>query len=107
LNPLRKGPASFGIAVSLFFARRLEKAVAMLLLSLQEFPNWAPCLRVLASCYAHLGRLEEAQALVEKLKQITPNLNPRAQQFRREDREYYLDGLRLAVGGAPEEVTRR
>ena len=99
LNPLRKGPASFGIAVCHFFARRLEKAAAMLLLSLQEYPNWAPCLRVLASCYAHLGRLGEAQAIVEKLRQITPKLNPHAQQYRIcEDREYFLDGFRLAVG---------
>src|SRR5262249_10855470 len=48
LNPLRKAPATFGIAVGHFFARRLEKAAAMLLRSLQEYPNWAPCLRVLA-----------------------------------------------------------
>jgi hypothetical protein len=40
----------------------------MLLLSLEEYPNWEPCLRVLASCYAHLGRLEDAQWIAEKLK---------------------------------------
>src|SRR5262249_54924209 len=93
LNPLRKTPATFGIAVGHFFARRLDKAAAMLLLSLQENPNWAPCLRFLASCYAHLGRLEDAQAIVEKLRQITPVLVPTAEHWRiREDREYYLDG---------------
>ena len=33
MNPLRKGsPASFGMALGHFFARRSEKAVAMLLL---------------------------------------------------------------------------
>src|SRR5262249_42921823 len=99
LNPLRKAPTTFGIAVGHFFARRLEKAAAMLLLSLQEYPNWAPCLRVLASCYAHLGRLEDAQRIAEKLKQITPVLVPSAEHWRiREDREFYLVGLRLAVG---------
>jgi TolB-like protein/class 3 adenylate cyclase len=105
LNPLRKAPSSFGIAVGDFFARRLEKAAAMLLLSLQEHPNWAPCLRFLASCYAHLGRIGDAQSTVEKLRLITPDPIPSAEQWRiHEDREFYLDGLRLAVGVAPEEV---
>jgi tetratricopeptide (TPR) repeat protein len=36
LNPMRRAPASFGIAVAHFFARRLEKAAAMLFLSMQE-----------------------------------------------------------------------
>jgi adenylate cyclase len=70
----------------------------MLMVSLQETPNWAPCLRFLASCYAHLGRLRDAQAIVEKLKSITPDLIPSAEHWRvREDREFFLDGLRLAV----------
>ena len=50
LNPLRKAPATFSIGVAHFFARRLEKAAAMLLVSLQQTPNWAPCLRFIASC---------------------------------------------------------
>jgi tetratricopeptide (TPR) repeat protein len=66
LNPLRKAPATFGMAVGHFFARRLEKSSAMLLRSLQEYPNWAPCLRFLASCYAHMGRLGDAQAIVTR-----------------------------------------
>jgi adenylate cyclase len=104
LNPMRRAPATFGIAVGHFFARRLENATAMLSLSLQEHPNWAPCLRFLASGYAHLGRLVNAQLIVEKLSNVTPDLIPDAQHWRiRGDREYYLDGLRLAVGAAPEE----
>ena len=47
LNPLRKAPATYGIGVAHFFARRLEKAAAMLLVSLQVTPNWAPCLAFL------------------------------------------------------------
>jgi TolB-like protein len=105
LDPLRKGPATFSIGVAHFFARRLEKAATMLLVSLQETPNWAPCLRFLASCYAHLGRLVDARSIVEKLRQITPDLVPSAEHWRvREDREFFLDGLRLAVGVTPEEV---
>jgi hypothetical protein len=87
------------MAVGHFFARLLEKAAAMLLLSAQEQPNWGPCLRFLASGYAHLGRLGDAQSIVEKLKSITPDLVPGAEHFRiREYREYYLEGSRLAVG---------
>ena len=59
----------------------------------------APCLRFLASRYAHLGRMRDAQAIVERLKSITPDPIPSAEQWRiHEDREYYLEGLRLAVG---------
>jgi TolB-like protein/Tfp pilus assembly protein PilF len=98
LDPLRKTHATISIGIAHFFARRLEKAAAMLLVSLQETPNWAPSLRFLASCYAHLGRLVDARPLVEKLRQITPDLVPSAEHWRvREDREFYLDGLRLAV----------
>ena len=98
LNPLRKAPATYSIGVAHFFARRLEKAAAMLLVSLQETPNWVPCLRLLASSYAHMGRLADAQVIVEKLRQITPDLIPSAKHWRvREDRQFYLDGLRLAV----------
>jgi adenylate cyclase len=98
LNPLRRAPATYSIGLAHFFARRLEKAVATLLVSLQETPNWPPCLRFLASCYAHLGRMRDAQAIVEKLKSITPDLIPSAEHWRvREDREFFLEGLRLAV----------
>jgi hypothetical protein len=92
-----------GLRLVTFFTRRLETAAAMLMLSLQEQPNWEPRLRFLASCYAHLGQLGDAQSIVEKLRQITPVLVPSAEHWRiREDREYYLDGLRLAVGVTPE-----
>ena len=98
LNPLRKAPVTFSIGLAHFFARRLEKAAAMLLVSLQQTPNWPPCLRFLASCYAHLGRLVDAGSIVEKLRQITPDLVPSAEHWRvREDREFFLEGLRLAV----------
>ncbi len=90
LDPLRKKRATISIGIAHFFARRLEKAAAMLLVSLQETPNWAPSLRFLASCYAHLGRLVDARSLVEKLRQITPDLVPSAEHWRvRKDREFF------------------
>jgi adenylate cyclase len=99
LNPLRPSPPSFGIAVGHFCAGRLERAVAMLRLSLQENPNWPPCYRVLASCCAHLGRLDEARATIERLRNITPSVIPVAEHWRvPEQRAFFLEGLRLATG---------
>jgi adenylate cyclase len=101
LNPRRKAPSCFGIGVAHFFARRLDKAEAMLLLSLQESPNWAPTYRFLASCFAHMGRSRDAQDMVRKLRELTPVLIPTAEHWRiPEDREFYLAGLRLAAGEA-------
>src|SRR6516164_3376690 len=61
--------------------------------------------RFMASCLAHLGRLKEAEELVKRLQAITPVVIPTAEHWRiPEDREYFLHGLRLAVGVAPEDV---
>ena len=46
-----------------------------------------------------MGRLDEARAIVTKLRAITPQLMQRHLPFRRpEDRELYLSSLRLAMG---------
>jgi hypothetical protein len=51
-----------------------------------------------------LGRLKEAQELVKRLQAITPVVIPTAEHWRiREDREYFLHGLRLAAGVAEDE----
>jgi adenylate cyclase len=98
LNPLRRAPSSFGIAVAHFFAGRLERAAAMLRLSLQENPTWPPCYRFLASCCAHLGRLDEARAIVQRLQEITPLVMPSAEHWRvASQREFFLEGLRMAA----------
>ena len=96
------------IGMGHFFARRTEKAAEMLRLSLQENSEWPPTFRFMASCLAHLGRLKEAQELVKQLRAITPTVIPSGGHWRIcEDREYFLDGLRLAVGVAPEDVASR
>jgi adenylate cyclase len=93
--------ALVGIGVGHFFAQRLEEAKAMLLLSLQEHPTWAPILRFLASCCAHMGHLDEARDIVKRLRDITPVVVPSAEHWRNpEHREFYLNGLRLAAGEA-------
>jgi tetratricopeptide (TPR) repeat protein len=93
------------IGMGHFFARRSETAFEMLGFSLQEKPTWPPTLRFMASCLAHMGRLEEARDAINRLRAITPVVIPSAEHWRiREDREYYLDGLRLAAGVGRDEV---
>jgi adenylate cyclase len=100
LNPRDSLPGTLmGIGVGHFFASRLEEARSMLLRSLQERPGWAPTSRFLAACYAHLGRLDEARAIVEQLRVLTAVVMPDAAHWRNpEHREFYLSGLRLAAG---------
>ena len=100
LNPRDPSPATLmGIGVGHFFARRLEEARSMLLRSLQEQPGWVPTSRFLAACYAHLGRLDEARAIVEQLRVLTSVVVPDAAHWRNpEHRKFYLSGLRLAAG---------
>jgi adenylate cyclase len=81
-----------------FFTRRFEKAAELLSLSIRETPL-PPTYRFLASCYAHMGRLEEAGALVEHLRKIGAEIVPTIHPFYDPaDRELYLSGLRLAAG---------
>jgi tetratricopeptide (TPR) repeat protein len=88
-----------GIGVGYFFARRFDEARIMLLRSLQENPAWIPVYRFLASCYAHMGRLDDARDIVQQLRGLTPLVMPTAAHWRNpEHREFYLSGLRLAAG---------
>jgi TolB-like protein/class 3 adenylate cyclase len=90
-----------GIGVGHFFARRYDEARTMLLRSMQENPNWVPSYRFLASCYAQMGRLGEAREIIERLQTLTDVVVPHATHWRNaEHREFYLEGLRLAVGEA-------
>jgi adenylate cyclase len=99
LNPLQgRQDLYLGIGVGHFFARRFEDAAATLLLALQEGPSWVPTYRFLASCYAHLGRLEEAREMVRRLRKLTAEVVPSATHWRNRDhRKLYLDGLRMAM----------
>ena len=55
--------------------------------------------RWLASCYAHMGRLDEARNVVTRLRTVSPVVVPPATQFRNpEHRELLLSGLRMAAG---------
>jgi TolB-like protein/class 3 adenylate cyclase len=102
LNPRDPGAATLmGIGVGHFFSGRLEEARSTLMRSLQERPGWVPTSRFLAACYAHLGRLDEARAIIEQLRALTSVVVPSADHWRNPvQREFYLSGLRLAAEAA-------
>jgi len=73
--------------------------VPKLLLAIQDSPSFTHPYRVLAACYAHMGRLDEAREIVERLRTITRGMVPSTTPYRNlEHRELFLSGLRLAAG---------
>ena len=82
-----------------FFKRQFDEAAAKLLLDIQDHPGFLPSYRTLAACYAHMGRLDEARAIVARLRAITPVIVPSVVPYQNaDDRELFLSGLRLAAG---------
>jgi adenylate cyclase len=102
LNPRdRKARHLTGIGVAHFLNRRFDEAETKFVISLEELPTWAVTYRFLASCYAHMGRLGEAQGIVARLRTITPVVVPKLVPFRNPEHcELLLSGLRLAAGDA-------
>jgi TolB-like protein len=97
----RVGMALSQIGQAYFFKRRFEEAASKLLLAIQDDPGFPNSYRTLAACYAHMGRLDEARAVVTQLRTITPQVVPSILPWRNpEDRELLLSGLRLAAGEA-------
>src|SRR6516164_8085509 len=95
----RVGTSLSLIGQALFLAQRFEEAVPKLLLAIQEDPSFPAPYRYLAACYAHMGRLAEARAIVARLRRITSGLGRGDSWFRdAEHRDLYLSGLRLATG---------
>jgi TolB-like protein len=95
----RVGTPLLTIGRAHFFNRRLDEAVPKLLLAIQEDPSFPPPYRFLAACYAHMGRLDEARAIVARLRAITSHVVSVDLPYRSpRDREFFLSGLRLAAG---------
>ena len=94
----RMGVPLFAMGMAYFVERRFDEAAASLPLAIQDNLGSTNPYRYPAVCYAHMGRLDEARAVVAKLRANTPlvmlsdlpYVNP-------EDRELLLPGLRLAV----------
>jgi adenylate cyclase len=99
----RVGTPLFAIGQAHFLARRFEEAVPKLLLAIQDDPRYPEPHRVLAACYAHMGRLNDAQKIMARLHAITHTAIPDVSYLRNpEHRELYLSGLRLAMGETDE-----
>ena len=87
------------IGIAHFLARRFDEAAPTLRLAIQEDSSFPLPYRYLAACYAHLGRLDDARDVVERLRAIPavvvrdrgPLRNPK-------QRELFLSGLRMAAG---------
>jgi adenylate cyclase len=102
LSPRARVGTTVGIiGTAHLVSRRFDEALPKLLLAIQETPNSPVPYRWLASCYAHMGRLDEARSVVGRLRTISSMVVPPATQFRNpEHRELLLSGLRLAAGEA-------
>jgi adenylate cyclase len=102
LNP--RGQRGFnlaGIGMAHLLAHRFAEALVPLRVSLEEVPTFTPSYRTLAACYAHMGRLKEAQEVIRRLASLTPVVVPTADPFLDpEHRDLLLSGLRLAAGQA-------
>ena len=80
---------------------RFHEAVPHLRLAIEEEPAFTEPYRLLAACYAHLGRIDDAREVVERLRLFTPMVVPPQIPYRSEaHREVYFSGLRLAAGEA-------
>ena len=94
----RVGWALLTIGAALFYIRRFDEAVQKLLVAIQEDASLPNPYRYLAACYAHMGRLDDARAIVRRLRAITGVVIPDLSYLRNaEHRELYLSGLRLAA----------
>jgi adenylate cyclase len=99
LNPRPDPRMLAGIGQAHFFNRQFDDAIENLLMAHHDRPTNVMICRFLVSSYAHMGRLDEAREMVQRLRAITSVVVPNAMQYRiPEHRELFLSGLRLAVG---------
>jgi tetratricopeptide (TPR) repeat protein len=97
----RQGTPLGAIGNAYFFKRQFDEAAANLLLAIQHDPGFPIPYRMLAACYAHMGRLEEARGIVARLREITAVVIPDTSYLRNpEHRELLMSDLRLATGEA-------
>ena len=82
-----------------FFQRKLDEAAAKLVLAIQDDPGNTRTYQVLAACFAYMGRLDDARAIVSRLRAITSEIVPSDLPWRNPEHcELFLSGLRLAMG---------
>ena len=97
----RTGNALHILGLAYFFQRKLDEAASKLLLAIQDNPGFPRAYQVLAACYAHMGRLDDARAIVSRLRAITSQIVPSDLPWHNPEHcELFLSGLRLAAGEA-------
>lgn len=100
----RFGTPLTAIGNALVFAERFNEAIPKLHRAIQEDRSFPPNYRLLAICYAHLGRLDEARAALTALPNTAPlalrslERSYRAMSRIPEHRELGLSGIRIAAG---------
>jgi TolB-like protein/class 3 adenylate cyclase/tetratricopeptide (TPR) repeat protein len=105
---LRLGPRDpvgvplYAMGLAHLFSRRFIDAAEKLALSVHAYSGWPAPYRALAACYAHMGRLEDARAVIEQLRSVGAlTASSEINRYRRaEDRELLLSGLHMAAGEA-------
>jgi adenylate cyclase len=100
LSPRAANMPTFLIGTALFFSRRFEEAVPRLWVAIEDRPAFPNPYRYLAACYAHMGLLDEAHAMIARLRAIIPEVivDLRLPYRNPQHRELFLSGLRLALG---------
>jgi adenylate cyclase len=98
----RAGDEALLIGTALFFGRHFEDAVPRLWVAIEAMPGFPNPYRYLAACYAHMGLLDEARAMIARLRAIMPEVmvNLPLPYRNPQHRELFLSGLRLAMGEA-------
>src|SRR5262249_9223652 len=71
------GRTLFALGKAHFVTHRFDDALAQLLLAIQDNPGAPGAYGFLAECYAHMGPLDGACAIVARLRAITPQIRPR------------------------------
>ena len=96
----RLGTVNLHIGMAYLVSRRFDEALPKLLLDIQDVePSNPGPYRYLAACYAHMGRLDDALRMIERLRAITPLVLEDLTYWRNpEHRDLVLSGLRLAMG---------
>ena len=105
MDPLdpRFHQAQNAMAAAYFFQRDFQKALELARGVVARVPTHPVSLRWIAASLVHLGKLEEARAAIQKLRQAYPDftVSKVRSYFRRPwMTELYLDALRAA--GLPE-----